>query len=77
MEKKINNEELQSRREFFKKAAKATLPMIAAVALASVPAIGKAAETESGCHYGCTGVCYSSACQGTCQGDCRTTCSGG
>lgn len=38
------NEELQSRREFFKKAAKGALPIIAAAVMASAPAVVKAAE---------------------------------
>ena len=73
----MNNEELQSRREFFKKAAKATLPMIAAVALASAPGIVNATEAApSGCtRYGC-GLCTNS-CEGCCKGGCYTTCSGG
>lgn len=77
MKKNVKNEELQSRREFFKKAAKATLPMIAAVALASAPAIVNAATTDPmGCSkYGC-GVCTNS-CTGCCKGGCDTTCSGG
>lgn len=76
MEKKMNNEELQSRREFFKSAAKVALPVVAAAVMANTPAIVKASEVEMGCKYGCTGVCYTSACQGTCQGGCRFTCSG-
>lgn len=77
MEEKNKNEELQSRREFFKKAAKGALPILAAVAMASAPNIIKAAEnTPMGCNYGCSGVCYSSPCQGTCSGGCRTTCTG-
>lgn len=81
MDKKMNNEELQSRREFFKKAAKATLPMIAAVALASAPAIVNAAETASGCRGcasyctgGCSGNCVS--CVGSCNNTCNFTCRG-
>lgn len=78
MEKNKKNEELQSRREFFKKAAKGALPILGAIVLANAPAIVKAAEaTPSGCHYGCSAVCSTSACQGTCSGSCRFTCSGG
>lgn len=73
----MNNEELQSRREFFKKAAKSALPVVAAAIVVNIPTIASASETEMGCHYGCTGVCYSSACQGTCQGGCRFTCEHG
>lgn len=73
-----NDEELQSRREFFRKAAKVALPILGAVVLASNPIITKAAEEASmGCNYGCTAVCSTSACQGTCQGGCRYTCEHG
>ena len=78
MEKNKKNEELQTRREFFKKAAKGALPILGAIVLANSPVIAKATEsTPSGCHYGCTAVCSTSACQGTCSGGCRFTCSGG
>ncbi len=74
------NEELQSRREFFKKAAKGALPIIAAVALAGIPNVIKAADTPMGCRScsggcsgGCTGTCYGT-CQHTCKGSCNNTC---
>ena len=73
MEKKINNEELQSRREFFKKAAKRALPIVAAVALAGAPSILNAAESAPmGCKYGCTTSCY-----GSCSSHCGMGCTGG
>ena len=62
----MNNEELQTRRQFFKKAAKGALPILAAVALASAPAIVNAAESE---YCTCKGNC-----SGTCEGTCRTQC---
>ena len=78
MKEKKQIEELQSRREFFKDAAKKALPIIGAIALASTPSIVHAAEaTPMGCNYGCTKVCSGSVCQGTCEGTCRFTCSGG
>lgn len=78
MKKNGKNEELQSRREFFKKAAKGALPILGAIVLANAPAIASAAEeTPMGCHYGCTAVCSTSACQGTCSGGCRFTCERG
>ena len=43
--KKNKNEELQSRREFFKKAAKGALPILGAIILASNPVLAKAGET--------------------------------
>ena len=51
MVKNEKNEELQSRREFFKKAAKGALPILGAVVLASAPGLANAAESavEMGC----------------------------
>ena len=79
MSNKKQNEELQSRREFFKKAAKAALPVVGAVVMASVPTISKAATgcLNSGCYSscegGCTGGCYH-YCTGTCKGSCMHHC---
>ena len=92
MEKNEKNEELQSRREFFKRAAKGALPILGAIALASSPAIVKAAEETMDCNYSCSnscrGTCYgrcsgscggacSYSCQNTCKGACQGRCSGG
>ena len=87
MEKNKKNEELQSRREFFKKAAKSALPILGAIVLAGTPTIAKAVEKAP---MGCTGTCYggcyggckgcSTTCTGTCSHGCRgcsTTCTGG
>ena len=75
MSNKKQNEELQSRREFFKKAAKAALPVVGAVVMASMPNVLQAAET--GCDYNCSGSC-SRGCQGSCEAyckdDCKNTC---
>ena len=65
------NEELQSRREFFKQAAKAALPVIGAAIMASVPF---AQANAMGCNYACTGNCYG-GCDGVCGGNCINTCS--
>ena len=73
-------EELQSRREFFKSAAKAALPIVGAIVLSQLPI--KAQATEMGCSKygcgtctGCGGSCNRS-CSG-CSGGCQTTCTGG
>lgn len=71
MKKNEKNEELQSRREFFKKAAKGALPILGAIVLANAPAAINAAEKAP---MGCTGTCYG-ACYGGCKG-CSTTCTG-
>lgn len=80
MEKKNRNEELQSRREFFKKAAKGVLPILGAVVLAGTPAIVKAAEeSPMGCKYGCSTGCYTSCntgCKSGCYGTCKHACDG-
>lgn len=58
MEKKKKDEELQSRRDFFKKAAKAALPIVGAMVLSHVPLLSKASEDEEmGCDWGCSGAC--------------------
>ena len=57
MENKKKNEELQSRRDFFKKAANSVLPIVGAVVLSGIPQIMKAEETPMGCRYGCSGSC--------------------
>lgn len=72
--KSNKNEELKSRRNFFKKAAKAALPILGAVVLASSPIVSKAAETAMGCS-GCTGGC-SGGCYRTCSGSCSCGCTG-
>lgn len=84
MEKNKKNEELQSRREFFKKAAKGALPILGALALTMNPVLVKAAEssltkTPMGCNrQDCTNSCIQScsSCTGTCRGDCTGRCSG-
>lgn len=82
MEKNKKNEELQSRREFFKKAAKGALPILGAIVLANAPAIVNAAgDNPTGCRGcasycsgGCSGSCTS--CVGSCNGTCNFTCRG-
>jgi len=72
------NEELQSRREFFKKAAKAALPVIGAVVLSNLPSSIQAAETgcsSDGCSYTCRTSCQRE-CKGYCRYGCKNTCSG-
>ena len=72
------NEELQSRRQFFKKAAKGALPILGAIALAHMPLIAQASTGTSGCTGTCTGACYGSCkgCSTTCTGTCSRACTG-
>ena len=72
MHKNKKNEELQSRRQFFKNAAKGALPILGAIVLASVPGVMNAAsESPMGCDT-CMG-----GCRGDCQGTCKFGCGGG
>ena len=80
MKKNEKNEELQSRREFFKKAAKGALPILGAIVLANAPAVKNAAEkAPMGCSRqdGCSATCASSCqryCTGRCDALCRDSC---
>ncbi|MBQ8607699.1 MAG: Cys-Xaa-Xaa-Xaa repeat radical SAM target protein [Bacteroidaceae bacterium] len=78
------NEELQSRREFFKKAAKGALPILGATLLANIPMISQATEDPMGCNFMCSGGCQggcgrscSYGCSGSCSGNCSGGCKGG
>lgn len=77
MVKNEKNEELQSRREFFKKAAKGALPILGAVVLVSAPGLANAAESavEMGCSTNCNVRC--SGCGTACFKGCSNGCSGG
>ncbi|WP_418551682.1 Cys-Xaa-Xaa-Xaa repeat radical SAM target protein [Prevotella sp.] len=82
---------IQSRRDFFKNAAKTTLPILGAIVLANIPIIGnssskKAMSCETTCSGPCRGNCHGqcvdtcrgkcdTSCSGTCQGGCKFTCS--
>lgn len=83
---KNKKDELQSRRQFFKKAAKGVLPILGAVALANMPLIANAAETSStscsGCNNRCMNSCFNTChgkcdkhCADNCSSNCRGTCS--
>ena len=64
------NEKLQTRREFFKKAAKSVLPILGAIAFSHVPTILKAEpKIQMGCNGDCEGGCDDS-CYNSCRGYC-------
>ena len=67
--KKDKKEELQSRRQFFKKAAKGALPILGALALSKIPFIAKATQATACDHGSCAGYCY-----GGCISACTTNC---
>lgn len=60
MKKNGKNEELQSRREFFKRAAKGALPILAGAALLSSPILSETANAMScaGCNNCCMNSCF-------------------
>lgn len=71
MKKKMENKELLSRREFFRKAAKKALPFVATLTLPSfLMSCGGDDPLENG--GGCEDC--ASACQGGCQGECSGSC---
>lgn len=70
--KENQNKGLQSRREFFKKAAKATLPVIGSLVMMNIPL---SATAQYGCNYSCFGSCYNT-CYGTCFNRCLLSCTG-
>lgn len=76
MEKDKKNQELQSRREFFKKAAKSTLPILAfAVVGPSLLSSCGEDDDEPDAPNGCGNSC-SGSCEGTCSGGCDSACEG-
>lgn len=82
MKNNKENEELQSRREFFKEAAKKALPVIGAIALVSSPIVAQAAEKvpmgcENNCSGTCAGRCEGGCAENGCKGGCSGTCDSG
>lgn len=63
----MNNKEIQTRREFFRKAAKRMLPIICTIAIFDIPSIAIArARSPMGCDDGCH-----ASCQRNCNRYCR------
>lgn len=92
MNKEKQNEEIQSRREFFKKAALGALPIIGGIVLAScnrgASSIGDALENASTSLSNAEekaatkkdpmdcGYTCTGACEGRCSGSCKNNCGG-
>lgn len=77
---KSRKNEVQSRRDFFKKAAKGVLPILGAAMLMNVPQVLRATECQCDCSGTCIGSCKGTcdgACAFTCKGSCKGTCDGG
>lgn len=77
MKNNKNNAELQSRREFFKNAAKSALPILGIAVLASNPIVSKGAQVMN-CNSSCSGSCKNACmgCTGGCSGSCSSSCFG-
>lgn len=86
-DKKINNKEneLLSRRSFFRKVSQSMLPVVGAIILSNLPVSSNALTKES---YDCNGQCAAicggqcstgcgTGCTGTCEGSCKTSCNEG
>ena len=76
MEKNKRNEELKSRREFFKKAAKGALPILGLIALTCMPLNASAGTHESHKEITCDGCEGCQGCSGACKNDCERCCKG-
>ena len=79
MNEKNKQEEIQSRREFFKKAAKSSLPVLGAIVLSSLPLVQTKASGCDYCMNSCDNSCYlgcDNRCDGSCRYDCLGTCQG-
>ena len=74
----MKKKNVQSRREFFKNAAKGALPILAGILFANIPSVLKASNHPMGCEYGCSGGCENGCggCANSCMGTCEWTCSG-
>lgn len=64
---KNRNKELQSRREFFKNAAKGVLPILGTIVLANAPVLAHSLNSDATSCTTCRGGCY--GCAGTCSGN--------
>ncbi len=84
----MDKKDLQSRRDFFKRAGQAVLPVVGVIAMSQIPMVSRAHEANaemgcSGCSGSCTGDCRGScstncdsSCDGDCYNGCRSTCHG-
>lgn len=74
-----NNNEIQTRREFFKNAARKSLPILGVIALSATPfrlnALQSSNCTSNSCTNGCKGNC-TKWCNGTCLTSCSDNCKG-
>ena len=83
--KNKENEELESRRQFFRQTVKRTLPILGAILLSNSQLIGaihkiepnkkeKPTDCESGCVFSCSGSC-TNTCLESCILGCKDSCS--
>lgn len=79
MEEQNPNDKPQSRREFFKNAAKKALPIFGAIAMSQLPFRLNASDSDTNDPWGCRNFCSgcTGSCTGACTGACARSCSGG
>lgn len=82
MKEKKQIEEVQSRRQFFKQAAKKALPVIGAIAFINSPIFAQTMNNvpmscDNNCSKSCQGRCLGGCTENVCKGGCAGTCSGG
>ena len=67
--------ELKNRRQFFKEAARKSLPILGMAVLATIApiALQSCKKSSLGCNNGCAGSC-SNSCSGSCKTDCELNC---
>lgn len=73
------NKEIQTRREFFKSAAKRSLPIMGAIVLSATPFRLSAVQSSTCTDKTCTNTCEGSCtkwCNGTCLTSCTDNCKG-
>lgn len=75
-----DSKKIQTRREFFKKAAKRALPILGAIIVSGIPSVTLANEkVPTGCRNDCRTVCEvtcSRGCDRACEDNCSGTCEG-
>lgn len=74
----MKNNNLRSRREFFKVAVHKVLPVIGLISITNIPLFGISGITNDlSCNNGCTGTCTGmcvKGCVGACMDNCSRTC---
>ena len=71
----MKNEDLFSRRDFFRKATQKVLPFLGALFVSPILYAAQKEPPTDYCPGSCTGLCTTS-CTGSCKGECKGSCTG-